>query len=445
MRRRQAAPLRAVAEPKRSVAHRMDVITYSREGGGPANTREVRLREPRLCFPRPDVLTDASVRHFRHRRSSTLPRPSPTWLKAHVARAAVTLAQGESVSSGLTVLAQRDTYMGPCLPSLTHGARESHVRYRYRRCAAGPRSVTCRAIASTPGRTYRSRERTVAWRERGGQETGVLLEDCLGPAAGEPGPTGRVPLPQRVSRCSVGGCARSLPLPGRRRPASGTRLKQAHQPDQSHRPDAAGAADSASTKSPSRAGHPAPLPLRSGLVGEESPSAVDTGPHSERAVGQFPSHSPRSDVDVHFADYHGGVADHFDALHKVIDSVVHVMGVLALFGERIERVQGSARMDVGEVGMTEISEAAEVACHKGVETALLQCANDVRVSCRHVFLRLGPGFVSKRGWCDSQRLRAASLHPGRVASRAHLGLVRSVECSSPRASRKGEAFLLFPS
>ncbi|GHA14538.1 hypothetical protein GCM10010345_18880 [Streptomyces canarius] len=43
--------------------------------------------------------------------------------------------------------------------------------------------------------------------------------------------------------------------------------------------------------------------------------------------------------------------------------------------------------------MTEVSEVSEVVCHKGVETALLQFANDVRVSCRHVFLRLGPGFV----------------------------------------------------
>ncbi|MYT44650.1 hypothetical protein GTY89_20520 [Streptomyces sp. SID5471] len=35
-----------------------------------------------------------------------------------------------------------------------------------RRRAAGSRSATCRATASTPGRAYRSRERTEAWRER---------------------------------------------------------------------------------------------------------------------------------------------------------------------------------------------------------------------------------------------------------------------------------------
>ncbi|MFK0011627.1 DUF5959 family protein [Streptomyces sp. NPDC091027] len=34
------------------------------------------------------------------------------------------------------------------------------------RRAAGSRSATCRATESTPGRTYRSRERTEAWRER---------------------------------------------------------------------------------------------------------------------------------------------------------------------------------------------------------------------------------------------------------------------------------------
>ncbi|GGZ26759.1 hypothetical protein GCM10010300_82600 [Streptomyces olivaceoviridis] len=45
-------------------------------------------------------------------------------------------------------------------------------------------------------------------------------------------------------------------------------------------------------------------------------------------------------------------------------------------------------MNVGEVGMTEVDEASEVVCHKGVETALLQFTNDVRVKCRHVFLRL---------------------------------------------------------
>ncbi|AXI91226.1 hypothetical protein SAM9427_36225 (plasmid) [Streptomyces sp. ETH9427] len=31
--------------------------------------------------------------------------------------------------------------------------------------AAGSRSATCRATESTPGRAYRSRERTDAWRE----------------------------------------------------------------------------------------------------------------------------------------------------------------------------------------------------------------------------------------------------------------------------------------
>ena len=39
---------------------------------------------------------------------------------------------------------------------------EGHVRRR----AAGSRSATCRATESTPGRAYRSRERTEAWRER---------------------------------------------------------------------------------------------------------------------------------------------------------------------------------------------------------------------------------------------------------------------------------------
>ncbi|MFE2714126.1 hypothetical protein ACFXKI_19555 [Streptomyces mirabilis] len=36
------------------------------------------------------------------------------------------------------------------------------------RRAAGSRSATCRATASTLGRAYRSRERTEAWRERAG-------------------------------------------------------------------------------------------------------------------------------------------------------------------------------------------------------------------------------------------------------------------------------------
>ncbi|MFC4463764.1 hypothetical protein ACFPH6_04060 [Streptomyces xiangluensis] len=47
-----------------------------------------------------------------------------------------------------------------------HRAFGPGIRYRFRRRAAGSRSVTCRATASTPGRAYRSRERTEAWRER---------------------------------------------------------------------------------------------------------------------------------------------------------------------------------------------------------------------------------------------------------------------------------------
>lgn len=57
-------------------------------------------------------------------------------------------------------------WIGPGLLSLTYGARYARAHYRFRRRAAGSRSATCRATASAPGRAYRSRKRTDAWRER---------------------------------------------------------------------------------------------------------------------------------------------------------------------------------------------------------------------------------------------------------------------------------------